>query len=273
MGERTRDLEGRVALVTGGAGGLGAATASALAEAGARVLVSDLSREAAEAVADAIRLSGGHAVGIAHDVSSEDAWAEVVATARREFGEPVTVLHNNAAITVGAVMDKDTDPVHLDLETWNRSLAVTLTGAALGCKHVIPGMLEAEKGSIVNMSSTRGITGGTSRMAYNAAKAGIVSLTRTVAAHYGALGIRCNVIAPGVFETPALGAGYPPQRRLELERSHLLNRFGKPHELAQVVLFLASERSSFVTGAVIPVDGGQTSFSEGLGPAASRGVL
>ncbi|GGJ41188.1 SDR family NAD(P)-dependent oxidoreductase [Streptomyces brasiliensis] len=265
-------LQGRVALVTGAGSGMGQASAHALAAAGAKVMVTDVNGDTATATAKSITEAGGTAVAAVLDIAEEAAWREAVQTTRREFGAPVTVLHNNAALTGGPVMDRDRDPLNLDLDAWNTSLSITLTGAALGCKHVLPGMLEAGTGSIINMSSTRGVTGATWRMSYNTAKAGIIGLTRTVAVHYSAQGVRCNAIVPGVFDTPALRSGLPQERLREVERSHLLNRLGRPEEMANVVVFLASDLSAFITGAVIPVDGGQSAFSEGLAPAASRGI-
>lgn len=265
-------LDGKIALVTGAGSGLGQASARALAAAGAAVAVTDINADSAMVTAKSIADAGGRAFTTTLDISDEAAWADVVSRVRAEFGGPVTVLHNNAALTTGPVMAKDLDPLQLDREAWDASLSVTLTGAALGCKHVLPGMLEAGTGSIINMSSSRGLTGATWRMSYNVAKAGINGLTRSVATHYGARGIRCNSIAPGVFATPALTAELPPERYESVARSHLLNRLGQPEELGNVVVFLASDLSSFITGAVIPVDGGQTAFSEGLAPAVSRGA-
>lgn len=265
-------LDGKIALVTGAGSGLGQASARALAAAGAAVAVTDINADSAIETAKSIAEAGGRAFTAALDISDEGAWADVVSRVRAEFGRPITVLHNNAALTTGPVMAKDLDPLQLDREAWDASLAVTLTGAALGCKHVLPGMLEAGTGSIINMSSSRGLTGATWRMSYNVAKAGVNGLTRSVATHYGARGIRCNSIAPGVFATPALTAELPRERYESVARSHLLNRLGQPEELGNVVVFLASDLSSFITGAVIPVDGGQTAFSEGLAPAASRGA-
>jgi NAD(P)-dependent dehydrogenase (short-subunit alcohol dehydrogenase family) len=265
-------LDGKVALVTGAGSGLGQASAIALAAAGASVAVTDINLDSATAKAKTIAGQGGRAVAATLDISDEAAWSEVVAQVQAELGGPVTVLDNNAALTTGPVMARDLDPLQLDREAWDISLSVTLTGAALGCKHVLPGMLEAGGGSIINMSSSRGLTGATWRLSYNVAKAGINALTRSVAVHYGARGIRCNSIAPGVFATPALTAELPRERYASVARSHLLNRMGRPEELGNVVVFLASDLSSFITGAVIPVDGGQTAFSEGLAPAASRGA-
>jgi len=265
-------LDGKVALVTGAGSGLGQASARALAAAGAAVAVTDINGDSATETANSIAEAGGRGFPAALDISDEAAWTAVIPLVRAEFGGPVTVLHNNAALTTGPVMAKDLDPLQLDREAWDASLSVTLTGAALGCKHVLPGMLEAGTGSIINMSSSRGLTGATWRVSYNVAKAGINGLTRSVAAHYGARGIRCNSIAPGVFATPALTAELPRERYASVARSHLLNRLGQPEELGNVVVFLASDLASFITGAVIPVDGGQTAFSEGLAPAASRGA-
>jgi NAD(P)-dependent dehydrogenase (short-subunit alcohol dehydrogenase family) len=265
-------MGGRIALVTGAGAGLGEASALALAAAGAAVAVTDIDGDSAISTAKAITEAGGQAFAARLDIADEDAWSEVVAETRKHFGSPVTALHNNAALTTGPVMAKDLDPISLDREAWDASISVTLTGAALGCKHVLPGMLEAGTGSIINMSSTRGLTGATWRMSYNTAKAGIIGLTRTVAVHYGARGVRCNAIAPGVFATPALKAELPAERYRSVVQSHLLNRLGRPEELAATVVFLASDLSSFITGSVIPVDGGQTAFSEGLAPAVSRGI-
>lgn len=265
-------MSGRIALVTGAGSGLGEASALALAAAGASVVVTDIDGDTAIATAKAIAEAGGEALPVTLDITDEEAWSETVTEARKHFGSPVTALHNNAALTTGPVMDLDLDPISFNRAAWDTSLSVTLTGTALGCKYVLPGMLEARTGSIVNMSSTRGLTGATWRMSYNTAKAGIIGLTRTVAAHYGAKGIRCNAIAPGVFATPALKAELPAERYQSVARSHLLNRLGRPEELANAVVFLASDLSSFITGAVIPVDGGQTAFSEGLAPAVSRGI-
>ena len=265
-------LDGKVALVTGAGSGLGRASARALAAAGAAVAVTDINADSAAETAASILSAGGRAFAATLDIAAEAAWAEAVSRTRAEFGAPVTVLHNNAALTTGPVMARDLDPLQLDREAWDISLSVTLTGAALGCKHVLPGMLEAGTGSIINMSSSRGLTGATWRVSYNVAKAGINGLTRSVATHYGARGIRCNSIAPGVFATPALTAELPAERYESVARSHLLNRLGQPEELGNVVVFLASDLSSFITGAVIPVDGGQTAFSEGLSPAPSRGI-
>lgn len=265
-------MDGKVALVTGAGSGIGEASAQALAAAGAMVMVTDINGDTAAATAATITAAGGRAVSAVLDIAQEQAWAEVVAQARREFGAPVTALHNNAALTGGPVMDKDLDPLNLDLEAWNTSLSITLTGSALGCKHVLPGMLEVGTGSILNMSSTRGLTGATWRTSYNTAKAAIIGLTRSVAVHYGAQGIRCNAIAPGVVDTPALRVGIPQERVRSVEQSHLLNRLGRPEELANAVVFMLSDASSFITGAVIPVDGGQSAFSEGLAPVVARGA-
>ncbi|MGJ3558226.1 SDR family NAD(P)-dependent oxidoreductase [Streptomyces sp. INA 01156] len=264
-------LDERVALVTGAGSGMGRASAEALAAAGAKVLVTDVNGDTATATAAAITAAGGSATAAVLDIADEASWEEAVAAARRAFSAPVTVLHNNAALTGGPVMDLDRDPLHLDLGAWNTSLSITLTGAALGCKHVLPGMLEAGKGSIINMSSTRGVTGATWRMSYNTAKAGIIGLTRTVAVHYGARACAATPSCPGLrhprpAQRPARGATARGRALASAEP-------GRPaEEMAQAVVFLASDLSSFITGAVIPVDGGQTAFSEGLAPAVSRGI-
>jgi len=260
------DLSGRTALVTGGGSGIGAASAAALAAAGATVLVTDIDGEAAAQVAKAIVDAGGHASSARLDVADEQQWISVIA----DSGDPITVLHNNAAITGGPVMANDFDVVRIDVDTWDTVLAVNLRGTMLGCKHVVPGMLEAGGGSIVNMSSVKGSTGSSYRTAYATAKGGIDSLTRMVATSYGKRNIRCNAVAPGIVETPGLRHTVPEERLAELRDAHLLPRLGSPEDIANMVVFLASDDAAFVTGQVIAVDGGLIAHSPAMSPPGSR---
>jgi NAD(P)-dependent dehydrogenase (short-subunit alcohol dehydrogenase family) len=248
-------LAGKVAIVTGAASGIGRATALALAREGAAVVVADLNADGAKRVAGEIEAAGGRAVGQAADVSSEPSVVAMVAAAVDRFGG-LDVLHNNAALVDPAVMGADGEVTALALDTFERTLAVNLRGPLLGCKHAIPRMLERGGGAIVNTSSASGLTGDLVRTAYGVSKAGLDALTRYVATQYGKRGIRCNSIAPGVIATPALAANVPPPLIAVYERSHLTPRLGRPEDIAEVVVFLASDAAAFITGQVLSVDGG-----------------
>ncbi|MFC4948067.1 SDR family NAD(P)-dependent oxidoreductase [Pseudonocardia sp. GCM10023141] len=262
------DLTGRAALVTGAGSGIGAACATGLAAAGAAVLVTDIDGDAAARVAAKINAGGGRAVAERLDVADEAQWVAVVGNAA--FDVPITVLHNNAAITGGPAMAGDLDVVRIDVDTWDAVLAVALRGTMLGCKHVVPGMLAAGGGSIVNTSSVKGSTGSSYRTAYATAKGGIDALTRMVATSYGKRNIRCNAVAPGIVETPGLRHTVGPERIAELQDAHLVPRLGRAADIAAMVVFLASDDAAFLTGQVIAVDGGLTAHAPSLSPPGSR---
>jgi NAD(P)-dependent dehydrogenase (short-subunit alcohol dehydrogenase family) len=248
-------LAGRVAIVTGAASGIGRATALALAREGASIVVADVNAEGAKRVAAEIDAAGGRAFGQAADVSSEASVAAMVAAAVDRFGG-LDVLHNNAALVDPAVMGADGEVTALALDTFERTLAVNLRGPLLGCKHAIPRMLERGGGVIVNTSSAAALAGDLVRTAYGISKAGLDALTRYVATQYGKRGIRCNSIAPGVIATPALAANVAPELIAVYERSHLTPRLGRPEDIAEVVVFLATDAAAFITGQVLSVDGG-----------------
>ena len=261
-------LAGRSAIVTGAASGIGLASARALANAGASVLVADIDEQGARAAATAIERAGGAARAFGCDVSDEESVAAMVAAAVDAFGR-LDVLHNNAAASDAALMGGDGELTDLSLAVWNRTFAVNLSGPMLGCKYAIPHMLEAGRGSIINTTSASGLTGDLVRAAYGASKAGLDSLTRYVATQYGKRGIRCNSIAPGVIRTPALEANIAPEQIAIYERSHLTPRLGEPEDIAAAVVFLASDDAAFITGQTISVDGGllahHPAFAEFIG--------
>jgi NAD(P)-dependent dehydrogenase (short-subunit alcohol dehydrogenase family) len=248
-------LEGRVAIVTGAASGIGRATAAALAEAGAAVVVADLNATGASTVAESIRATGGEAIGHGVDVAQEDSIREMVSVAVEAFGG-LDILHNNAAASGSDVVGRDRDIVDLDAEIWDFSMKVNLRGPMLGCKYAIPRMLERGRGSIIQTSSASGLRGDLSRAAYGASKAGLDSLTRYVATQYGKRGIRCNSIAPGVIATPSLEANVPSEQIEAYLGSTLTPRLGRPEDIASAVVFLASDEAEFITGQTISVDGG-----------------
>ncbi|WP_405539515.1 glucose 1-dehydrogenase [Streptomyces sp. NBC_00075] len=255
------ELDGKVAIVTGAASGVGAATARVLAREGAAVVVADINAGGAEAVAKRIRAAGGRAVPAVTDVAEEAQVAAMVDVAVREFGR-LDLLHNNAALAGPEVMTRDTLITEIDPELWDRVMRVNLRGYALGAKHAIPAMLESGgSGVIVNTSSGTGLLGEPSRSAYGTSKAAIFGLTRSIATQYGKQGIRCVALALGLIATEALKANFAQPVQDMMTSHHLTPRLGEPEDVAEVVSFLASDRAAFITGCAIPVDGGFTAHT------------
>ncbi|MHA6512410.1 SDR family NAD(P)-dependent oxidoreductase [Tessaracoccus sp. Z1128] len=242
------------AIVTGGAGGIGAATCRAMAREGAAVAVVDLNRAAAEAVAQSIVAEGGRAVGIGADVSDEAAVESVVARVADEFGG-VDVVFNNAGIV------RRTTAVETAVEDWDLSFAVNVRAIFLMVKHTVPLLEAAGGGSIINTGSGWGLKGGGRALPYCASKGAVVNMTRAMAIDHGPANIRVNSVNPGDTDTPMLAAeadqiGWDMRSFLADAADRPLRRVGLPSEIADVVVWLASDRSSFVTGAAILADGG-----------------
>jgi NAD(P)-dependent dehydrogenase (short-subunit alcohol dehydrogenase family) len=249
-------LAGKKAFVTGAAQGLGEATARMFAREGASVALSDLQHDKAKAVADAIVAEGGKAVAYAQDVRDPKRWEAVLGEAADALGG-LNILVNNAGIGGnGSVEDES-------FETWKRVQEVDLDSVFLGCKYAMP-LMRASKapGSIVNISSIAGLIASHNFAAYNAAKAGVWLLSKSVALHGARMEpqIRCNSVHPTFIETPILDALKArfgvEEARAKLARQVPLRRLGKPDDVAYMVLFLASDESNFVTGAEFKVDGG-----------------
>ncbi|MDQ1481494.1 MAG: hypothetical protein QOI44_2355 [Actinomycetota bacterium] len=252
---------GKVAIVTGGGSGIGRATALLLASEGAAVTVADIASDAAHTVAEAITNAGGSARAHVVDVSDPVAVEAMVADTVSAFGG-LDVLHNNAAALDQNRLDQDV--ATMDLDTWDRVMAVNLTGPMLGCRYAIPAMLERGSGAIVNTASAAAFYGSHSLAAYGTSKAGLVALTRYVATAYGERGIRCNAVAPGVVvdEQAQAALGGPMGDRLRrYSTSHLIGRLGYPEEIARAVAFLASDDAAFVTGETLRIDGGFTAHT------------
>src|SRR3989442_795135 len=243
-------LDGKVAIVTGGASGIGAATVRRFVAEGARVVIADLNDEAGEGVARAL----GAAAAYRHaDVGSLADLEAAVAFARERFGG-LDVMHNNAAMSGGGYV------AEIEPEVWEQSLRVMLTGVFYGTRAAIPALLARGGGSIISTSSVEGFFGEMMAAPYCTAKAGIINLMRTVALEYGRRNIRANCICPGAVDTPMLGllAQVSSRSRAELAAQHAIGRILRPEEIANVALFLASDESSAITGAAIVADGGLT---------------
>jgi meso-butanediol dehydrogenase/(S,S)-butanediol dehydrogenase/diacetyl reductase len=246
-------LDGKVAIVTGGASGIGAATCRRFVDEGARVVVADVNDDAGTSFARTLGADGAFRhtdVGVLAEVEA------TVTFAVERFGG-LDVIHNNAVWSGGGYVHT------IDAETWDRSLQVMLTGCFYGMKAAIPAMLARGGGSIINTSSIEGIVAEIMAAPYNTAKAGLINLSRTVAIEYGRKRIRSNCICPGVVDTPlaAMLMAIAPKPRAAIEAEHAIGRLIRPEEIANVALFLASDESSAVTGTAIVVDGGLISKS------------
>jgi len=247
-------VDGKVAIVTGAARGIGAATAAHLAVLGARVAVTDRHRDGALAVAAELTAAGHEAIGLACDVSDAAAVAAMVADVESRFGW-VDLLDHNAAWTD---FRTDLDAEEVDLATWDRVLATNATGGLLLVRAVLPRMRARGKGAIVLISSGSASIGEHRRVAYGVSKAAVEQLGRHVAARYGRDGIRCNVVAPGFILTETAARGVSEAGRARLAEQNPLGRLGTPEDVAHVVGFLLSDRAGFVNGQVVRVDGGLT---------------
>jgi NAD(P)-dependent dehydrogenase (short-subunit alcohol dehydrogenase family) len=243
-------FQGRVALVAGASRGIGAATAEAFAAAGAAVVLGARDVAALEAVVKRIEASGGRAVAVRMDVTDADSGRELAETAVATFGRLDAAFNNAAGGPLPAPL-ADIDPAEFDV-----GIATSIRGTFLGMKFQIPAMLRSGGGTIVNMASIAGLNGTANLAAYVAGKAGIIGLTKVAALDYADRGIRVNAVAPGPILTYHLEAAGPEAQRLA-GLSTPMRRTGTAAEVAETVLWLCSERSSFITGAVIPVDGGQ----------------
>jgi cyclopentanol dehydrogenase len=252
-------LEGKVALISGGARGMGAAEARLLAREGAKVVIGDLLEEEGKQVEAEINEAGGEALFITLDVTREEDWKHAIEATVRRFGT-LHVLVNNAGI--GGARAPDGGPIPLDgltVEQWDRVQDVNSKGVFLGTKHAIPEMRKAGGGSIINISSIYGLVGSSGATAYHASKGAVRLFTKATAVQHAREGIRANSVHPGFIDTPMTERlRSDPERREDVVRRTPLGRIGVPADVAYGVLFLASDESSFMTGSELVIDGGYT---------------
>ena len=248
-------LDGKVALITGAASGMGKVAASLFASEGAKVVLADVTDDAGQQSAEEIASNGGQAAFVHADVSNAESAEQMVQRAVETFGS-LDVLYNNA----GVFPADDDSATNTPESTWDRVMAINLKGVFLGCKFGIPAMLESGGGSIVNVASFVALMGAaTPQIAYTASKGGVLAMTREIAVEFARKGIRANALCPGPIETPLLQELLADPQRRERRLVHIpMGRFGQAEEIARAALFLASDDSSFMTGAALVVDGGIT---------------
>jgi NAD(P)-dependent dehydrogenase (short-subunit alcohol dehydrogenase family) len=254
-------LEGRVALVTGGGGGMGGAQCRLFAAEGAAVAVADFVVEKAQAVVDEITAAGGKATAVKLDVVKADEWAEAVAITERELG-PVSILSNVAGANFRVGFDQQTEEQYLTI------IHSMLLGSFLGIKAVVPSMRKAGRGVIVNMGSLASINPGGQSPGYAVGKTGLVGLTKSAALSYAKDNIRCLIVSPGHVDTPFIRGNNPhspndastsienPENYSRRLRATPLGRLQVPEDIAKAVLFMVSDDAAMITGSMITVDGG-----------------
>lgn len=252
-------LDGKVAIITGGAGGIGAATARLMTLRGAKVVVADIMLDAAKRVAGDCH----GALALHLDLESEDSIMGIVAAALAHFGR-IDILHNNAALLGPDIAQADGDVEHMSTDLWDRTFAVNTRGTMIACREALPHLI-ATGGNIVNTVSNLALQGHMIQAAYSSSKAAIIQMTRAIAASHGKAGVRCNAVAPGMTMTPALMAAFPAPLRQVVEDETLRDRLGAPEDIAETVAFLASDAARNITGQVLVSDGGCASHVAGIG--------
>ena len=253
-------LAGRVAVVVGGAGGIGEATVRLLLARGARVAIADRDRDRAAALAEEF---GADTIAVAVELTDEASVGAMIAAAH-DWGGRLDILHNNAALLDPAVAMRDRDVETMAIEVWDATFAVNVRGAMLTARAALPHLVATGNGAIVNTVSNLALQGHIVQAAYAASKAALIQLTRSIATSHGRRGVRCNAVAPGLTATPRVLADFPADVRRLVEQETLRDRLGSPEDIAEAVAFLASEAARNITGHVLVADGGLASHVPGL---------
>jgi len=245
-------LTGKVAIITGAANGMGASEAKLFAQEGAKVVATDINDNVLNEVIKEIKENGGDAIGLKHNVTSEDEWKQVIQEAVTHYGK-IDVLVNNAGVSSPKTI------AQMEMDEWNKVMDINLNGCVIGMKYVIPEMQKAGGGSLINISSIGGIVGMAGSSPYTAAKGALRSLSKSAAVEYGKDKIRVNSVHPGIIETPMTADSFEDATPY-YQTFTQLPYFGNPEDVAYGVLFLASDESRFMTGAELVIDGGWTAL-------------
>lgn len=257
MTDATR-LTNKVAIITGGAGGIGSVTARLFSERGARVVVADIVEERAISLADEIE----GAIALHVDLENEQSIIGLIRKTVEHFG-CLDILHNNAALLDPQLSPQDADVEGMTSHLWDRTYAVNVRGTMIACREALP-HLRSSRGCIVNTVSSLALQGHVIQAAYSSSKAAVIQLTRSIAASHGRYGVRSNAVAPGMTMTPTLREVFPPHLRAIVEGETLRDQLGEPEDIAEAVAFLASDAARNITGELLICDGGSTNHVAGF---------
>ena len=246
------DFQGKVALVTGGASGIGEACVLTFARAGANVVIADYNAESGQEIAEAARQAGGDACFMQVDVADPSSVEKMIGAAVQLFGQL------DIAVNCAGIVAMNNPVGEVNIENWNRVIDVNLNGVFYCMRYEIPRMLAQRHGAIVNMSSIAGTVAGPNTAAYTASKHGVIGLTKTAALEYSKSGLRINAVCPGFIKTPIHGPILEKEREAFYASLHPIGRMGEAQEVADLVAYLCSEQASFITGGYYLVDGGYT---------------
>jgi NAD(P)-dependent dehydrogenase (short-subunit alcohol dehydrogenase family) len=251
-------LDGKVVIITGGAGGIGAATARLMTARGARVVIADIDETRAKSLA--AELPGALAIKL--DLEHQSSIKAMISAAFEHYGQ-IDVLINNAALLGPDIARNDGNVEGMDTDLWDRTYRVNVRGTMIACREALP-RLRATKGNIVNTVSNLALQGHLIQAAYSSSKAALIQMTRSIAASHGKDGVRCNAVAPGMTSTPALLEAFPPPLRQLVEDETLRDQLGEPEDIAECIAFLASPAARNITGQVLVSDGGCASHVPGI---------
>lgn len=256
-------LDGRVAIVTGGAGGIGTATCHLLAERGARVVVADIAKDKAQELAEALTGKGHEAIAVSVDLADEAQIIAMVATTVDAYGG-LDIIDNNAALLSAEMAQADGDIGSMETWVWDAAFTVNTRGTMLCCREALKVMTTQKSGSIINTASNLALQGNVIQAAYSASKAAVIQMTRSIATSHGKDGIRCNAVLPGLTGTKAALSHLPPQLVDIVTEETLTPFLGLPQDIAGLVAFLASDDARYITGQAIAADGGTSVHIPGV---------
>ena len=248
-------LDGKVAIVTGGGGGIGSEVCRIMATRGARVVVADLVADRAEEIAEGLRTQGADSIAVAVDLAQEDQIKALFAATMKAYGR-LDIIDNNAALLTAEMAQADGDIEHMDTANWDATYAVNTRGTMIACREALKIMSQQKSGSIINTASNLALQGNVIQAAYASSKAAVIQMTRSIATSHGKRGIRCNAVLPGLTGTPAALSHLPPELLETVREETLTPYLGQPQDIAELVVFLASDAARYITGQAIAADGG-----------------